>query len=369
MIRITGAVAALTVLLFTGCASVTEGTTHPLRIDTVTENGDAVADADCSLSNDKATMLVKSGTTTQVRRSATDLEIVCRKDGLPDATGRLISRANAGMAGNIILGGAIGAVIDHSSGAAYTYPHWVQLVFGQFGIFDRSREHEGMALTSPWPNALGTARTTAPSAVPVAAGKAGNPGSAKAASPDAATVAGDSFDYVLTDHTSGRSQTVVLRADRVEGNQVSFNGGARVESLRGDMLRMQSPLLGEMDMVTPPGGWMPGGRVPSGSWKVSHTSMASGLKMAYDLNAYVEGEERLRVQGRDIKVVRIALRGWVESLGGMTNARGSYEGTAWLAPDLHRLVRFEATAKSGGNYGGAAFTIDESAELVAFHHD
>jgi hypothetical protein len=34
--------------------------------------------------------------------------------------GRAISRANAGMAGNIIFGGGIGAIIDHNKGTAYS---------------------------------------------------------------------------------------------------------------------------------------------------------------------------------------------------------------------------------------------------------
>ena len=47
------------------------------------------------------------------------------------------------MAGNIILGGGIGAIIDHNKGTAYTYPTWMQLVFGQTLVFDRSDEKDG----------------------------------------------------------------------------------------------------------------------------------------------------------------------------------------------------------------------------------
>ncbi|MNV07072.1 hypothetical protein D3C71_974830 [compost metagenome] len=42
------------------------------------------------------------------------------------------------MAGNIVLGGVIGAVVDHNRGTAYTYPTWVELVFGESLVFDRS---------------------------------------------------------------------------------------------------------------------------------------------------------------------------------------------------------------------------------------
>ena len=62
-----------------------------------------------------------------------------------------ISRANAGLAGNIIFGGGIGAIIDHNKGTAYTYPTWVQLVFGQTLVFDRSTEKEGTPVTGTIP--------------------------------------------------------------------------------------------------------------------------------------------------------------------------------------------------------------------------
>ena len=79
----------------------------------------------------------------QIRRSSKDLDIVCKTAEQNDATGRAISRANGGMFGNIILGGGIGAIIDHNKGTAYTYPTWIQLIFGKSLVFDRSAEKEG----------------------------------------------------------------------------------------------------------------------------------------------------------------------------------------------------------------------------------
>ncbi len=79
------------------------------------------------------------------------MDITCVQQGQPDANGRAISRANAGMAGNIIFGGGIGAIIDHNKGTAYTYPTWVQLVFGQTLIFDRRDEKDGAPLAGKTP--------------------------------------------------------------------------------------------------------------------------------------------------------------------------------------------------------------------------
>jgi hypothetical protein len=141
-------------LLFTGCASVMNDSTHPMKIETKTEDGKSVTGADCKLTNDYGTISMKSGDTTQVRRSSKDLDIVCVKVDNPDAKARAISRANGGMWGNIILGGGIGAIIDHNKGTAYTYPTWVQLVFGKELVFDRTAEKEGMPTlaTEPAPS-------------------------------------------------------------------------------------------------------------------------------------------------------------------------------------------------------------------------
>jgi len=127
-----------------GCASVMNDTTQGMKLETKTEDGRLVFGADCKLTNDRGTITVKSGDTAAVRRSYSDLEIVCINPRNSDeAVARAVSRVNGAMFGNLILGGAIGAVVDHNRGTAYTYPTWVQLVFGRSLLFDRERENEG----------------------------------------------------------------------------------------------------------------------------------------------------------------------------------------------------------------------------------
>jgi uncharacterized protein YceK len=127
----------------TGCASIVNETTHPMKVETAKADGAMVDGADCKMVNDYGTMTVKSGETVQVRRSSKDLDITCTLPDNPNAVARAISRANAGLAGNILFGGGIGAIIDHNKGTAYTYPTWVRLIFGKTLIFDRSAEKEG----------------------------------------------------------------------------------------------------------------------------------------------------------------------------------------------------------------------------------
>ncbi|MDP2016927.1 hypothetical protein [Hydrogenophaga sp.] len=128
----------------TGCASVINDVTHPMKIETKTSTGHVVAGAECKLTNDYGVFQAKSGDTVQVRRSSKDLDIVCKDPANPDAVAKAISRANGGMFGNILLGGGIGAIIDHNKGTAYSYPLWVQLVFGKSLVFDRSTEKDGV---------------------------------------------------------------------------------------------------------------------------------------------------------------------------------------------------------------------------------
>jgi hypothetical protein len=143
--------AGLCVLALAGCASIVNETTHPIKVETFTPQGQAVAGADCRFTNDYGTSTSKSGETTQVRRSSKDLDIACKHPDNPDAMGRAISRANAGMAGNILFGGGIGAIIDHNKGTAYSYPTWIRLVFGKTLVFDRSDEKQGQPVTGTEP--------------------------------------------------------------------------------------------------------------------------------------------------------------------------------------------------------------------------
>ncbi len=127
----------------TGCASITNDTTTPVRFETFNVAGVEIKDADCKLENDYGQQNVKTPATVNVRRSSKDLQITCVKAGEVDGRGVAISRANGGMAGNIIFGGGIGAIIDHNKGTAYTYPQWVQVVMGKLLTFDRRADVEG----------------------------------------------------------------------------------------------------------------------------------------------------------------------------------------------------------------------------------
>lgn len=118
-------------------------------METKDDKGQLVTGADCKLTNDRITVSGKSGDSIDMRRSSRDLHITCLHPSNPEASARAISRANAGMWGNII----IGAIVDHNVGTAYTYPTWVQLEFGKKLVFDRRAQKDGSPTPSTDPAA------------------------------------------------------------------------------------------------------------------------------------------------------------------------------------------------------------------------
>ena len=132
--------------ILTGCASITHGSSQTVKIETLAADGKVVTGAKCQLTNERNDLVMRSGESTTVRRAGAALNIECTQPGFAPASGQAISRVNAGMVGNILFGGAIGAVVDSSTGAGFNYPTWMQLVFGEARIFDRSAQTSDQAL-------------------------------------------------------------------------------------------------------------------------------------------------------------------------------------------------------------------------------
>lgn len=115
----------------TGCASVTGGNVQKMYVQTQMPDGQSVADADCALQNDKGMWRIRSPGDTSIVRSNKPMEIKCVKAPLPAGVVSAESSTRGAMFGNILIGGVIGAAVDHSSGAAYEYPEMIKVVMGQ----------------------------------------------------------------------------------------------------------------------------------------------------------------------------------------------------------------------------------------------
>ena len=128
-----------TSVLFGGCATITSSEMQSLTLNTKSIDGQTIESAKCTLTNDKGSWEVTSPGVANVRRSSDDLIVECQKEGVAQGFLRAISRAAGGMWGNIVFGGGIGALIDHSKGTGYNYPDHLPVRMGENVTVDRSQ--------------------------------------------------------------------------------------------------------------------------------------------------------------------------------------------------------------------------------------
>ena len=129
-------------MFVSGCASITVSDTQSVMVTTRLQDGNAIERAECKLSNDKGAWAVTTPGSVGVRRSADDMQIECTKDNVPTGLVKAVSRAHGGMFGNIIFGGGIGAIIDHSRGTGYDYPDVLEVVMGASAVIDRNAQRQ-----------------------------------------------------------------------------------------------------------------------------------------------------------------------------------------------------------------------------------
>lgn len=117
-------------VLLGGCASVINGENQTIQMSTRDTKGDAIAGANCDWRNTRKTGSFISPSLITVRRDYDTLHVTCRMAGYPEGTVAVASKGSSAMAGNILAGGIVGAVVDHSTGNAYEYPAVVVIRLG-----------------------------------------------------------------------------------------------------------------------------------------------------------------------------------------------------------------------------------------------
>lgn len=116
----------------TGCASVTGSPNQSVSVQTREQTGVEVVGASCELTNDEGKWFVTSPGSVNIHRSNKDLQVSCKKNGFEPGRAAVVSDTKGAMLGNIILGGGIGAIIDHNNGSAYEYPTVIDVLMGGF---------------------------------------------------------------------------------------------------------------------------------------------------------------------------------------------------------------------------------------------
>ncbi len=113
------------------CSTVMNGTNQAIAFTTGQEEG-----ADCSLTGGKNGAVNETFQTPseiRVKRSSKALNLKCSKAGFQTAEKLLDGKVEGTSAGNVVLGGFIGAGVDAATGALYRYPETVDLPLLRIG--------------------------------------------------------------------------------------------------------------------------------------------------------------------------------------------------------------------------------------------
>ena len=97
----------------TGCASVTGTKLQPVSVQTIEDNRE-VAGVSCTLTNDAGKWFISTPGSVTIQKSTGDLAVDCAKEGSAGHE-NVVSKANANVWGNIILGGGIGYIVDRNT--------------------------------------------------------------------------------------------------------------------------------------------------------------------------------------------------------------------------------------------------------------
>ncbi|MRR09060.1 hypothetical protein EG831_03015 [bacterium] len=140
-----------------GCATITSDNKQTVAVTAKTSDGREVSQAVCTLKNDKGVWQLYAPGFISVHRSGEDLVVECKKEGSRDGLLRAVSRASAAMWGNILIGGGVGAYIDHKKGNGYLYPNDLPVKMGASVTIDKGDEdHQQAAARSTDPTKQGT---------------------------------------------------------------------------------------------------------------------------------------------------------------------------------------------------------------------
>jgi hypothetical protein len=114
-------------LLLSGCASFLHGDEQPVQV-TVLCN-DRVVPAACVAQNGKGVWQFQAPGTLQVRKDLTSLQVTCKSLFFPEISVSVPSRLNLSMAGNLLVGGLVGAGVDIYRGAGFAYNPDVRITY------------------------------------------------------------------------------------------------------------------------------------------------------------------------------------------------------------------------------------------------
>jgi hypothetical protein len=110
---------AVGVLLLSGCASFLHSDEQQIQVSVMCK--ERVVPAACVAENAKGVWHFHAPSTIEVRKDVTSLQIACKSPFFPEFSATVPSRLNLSMAGNLLVGGLVGAGVDVYRGTGFAY--------------------------------------------------------------------------------------------------------------------------------------------------------------------------------------------------------------------------------------------------------
>lgn len=139
------ALLAVGAALLSACATLSEPTQQTLMVRTILDNRE-IGGVGCVLTNDAGRWFVTSPGHVVVQKSAGNLFVDCRKDGMNMGQDVVASKANA----SAVVGGAatagLGYLLDKRTGAGFDYPETLTVIMRR-GTYQQEGPAPGMGRT------------------------------------------------------------------------------------------------------------------------------------------------------------------------------------------------------------------------------
>lgn len=120
--------------LSTGCATLVKGNDQSVSFTTVDCEKEPQENVRCHITNKDNDLHVETPGTVTVEKGSDDLAVSCEViDGTAKGDTVVVSTYESMNAGNILLGGGIGLIVDAASGAMWKYPGTVEVSMSCMG--------------------------------------------------------------------------------------------------------------------------------------------------------------------------------------------------------------------------------------------
>jgi hypothetical protein len=114
-------------LLLSGCASVQHDSHQVIRIRPMC--GQAVVSAQCTAENNRGRWTFRAPSDVTVQKDFYALRVQCKSNLFDRQTTHTAPVVQKAMAGNLLIGGVVGAAVDVGSGRGFRYPNRIDVAF------------------------------------------------------------------------------------------------------------------------------------------------------------------------------------------------------------------------------------------------